>query len=48
MLKHMEHANITVSSIDEAETFLKLAFPEFSERGEGKSDKKSTVKFVIE
>jgi extradiol dioxygenase family protein len=33
----MEHANIIVSSIDEAKKFLKLAFPEFEHRGEGKS-----------
>ena len=48
MLKRMEHANITVPSIDEAETFLKLAFPEFSERGAGKSDKKRWVHFGTE
>ena len=48
MLKRMEHANITVSSIDEAETFLKLAFPEFSERGAGQSDQKRWVHFGTE
>ncbi len=31
----MEHANITVKSIDEAVKFLKLAFPEGLERGSG-------------
>lgn len=45
MLKRMEHANITVSSIEQAEAFLKLAFPEFRERGEGTSDRKRWVHF---
>lgn len=37
MLKRMEHANITVTSIEKARDFLKLAFPEFDHRGEGRS-----------
>ena len=37
MLIRMEHANITVKSIDEAVRFLKLVFPEFEKRGEQKS-----------
>ena len=48
MLKRMEHANITVPSIDEAQQFLKLAFPEFRERGEGRSDRKRWVHFGTE
>lgn len=40
MLRSMEHANITVRSIDEVKTFLKLLFPEFSTRGTGDSDVK--------
>ena len=40
MLKYMEHANVTVRSIDEAKSFLKLMFPEFEARGEGESEKK--------
>ncbi len=31
----IEHANITVASIDEAKAFLGLAFPDFRERGRG-------------
>ncbi|MEH6444302.1 MAG: VOC family protein [Oceanospirillaceae bacterium] len=34
---YLEHANITVASIDEATAFLAIAFPEFKIRGEGKT-----------
>lgn len=45
MLRYMEHANVTVRSIDEAKAFLKLVFPEFEERGSGGSEKKRWVHF---
>ena len=45
MLIRMEHANITVKSIDEAVRFLKLVFPEFENRGERKSDAKRWLHF---
>lgn len=32
---YLEHANITVNSIDKAIEFLQAAFPEFQRRGEG-------------
>jgi hypothetical protein len=34
-LMYLEHANITVASIDKAMAFLATAFPEFKIRGEG-------------
>ena len=34
----LEHANITVSSIDEGIRFLTAAFPGFKVRGEGRGD----------
>ena len=37
---YMEHANVTVRSADEAMTFLKMVFPEFEIRGEGRSETK--------
>ena len=48
MLHYMEHANVTVRSIDEAKAFLKLVFPEFEQRGEGTSDVKRWVHFGTE
>ncbi len=45
MLLRMEHANVTVTSIEDAKAFLKLAFPEFSQRGEGRPDGKRWVHF---
>lgn len=39
MSVYLEHANVTVPSIDEAIRFLTAAFPEFSVRGGGKSQK---------
>ena len=38
MLCRMEHANITVESIDRAVTFLTAAFPEFRIRGGSETD----------
>ncbi|MGK0396401.1 MAG: hypothetical protein ACJAYE_002422, partial [Candidatus Azotimanducaceae bacterium] len=32
---HLEHANITVKSIDLALEFLSVAFPDFRRRGQG-------------
>lgn len=37
MLMRMEHANITVTDIEAAKRFLKIAFPEFEVRGTGMS-----------
>ena len=37
----IEHANITVKSIDEGVRFLTTAFPDFKVRGERRSPKKS-------
>jgi len=45
MSLRMEHANLTVTSIEDAKAFLKLAFPEFSQRGEGRPDTKRWVHF---
>ena len=48
MLQYMEHANVTVRSIDDAKSFLKMVFPEFEQRGEGKSEVKRWVHFGTE
>jgi len=45
MLIRMEHANITVKSIDEAVRFLKLVFPEFEKRGERETETKRWLHF---
>ena len=38
MTCYLEHANITVSNLDEAIRFFKTAFPDFTVRGGGTSD----------
>lgn len=35
---YLEHANITVASLEKAVHFLTTAFPDFAVRGEGRSD----------
>lgn len=41
---YLEHANITVSNINEAIKFLRTAFPHFKPRGEGESEENGIVK----
>ena len=45
MLLYMEHANVTVSSIDKAMSFLQTVFPEFEVRGERQSESKRWIRF---
>lgn len=42
---YLEHANITVTSIDKATHFLSTAFPEFEVRGQGATDNTRWVHF---
>lgn len=41
---YLEHANITVSDIDEAIQFLTTAFPHFKVRGQGESESDGVIR----
>ena len=41
---YLEHANITVSDIDEAINFLTTAFPDFKIRGKGESEQDGVIR----
>lgn len=41
---YLEHANITVSDIDEAIRFLTTAFPHFNVRGQGESESDGVIR----
>lgn len=44
MLLRLEHANITVTDVDAAKRFLKIAFPEFEVRGSGTTENEEYTK----